>query len=142
VKTKLVAVLPLVGLFLLAAAEDETARHKESMDTAQDVKDDLKDALDAKSRDKALAPAEKLVKFAEQEEVYWQKKKLEDVVKLAQQNLAASRAIAGAVKEDRLDRAVQAFADLERTCRACHDSHPEKRLATVNSRLEAGSLRF
>jgi hypothetical protein len=140
VKTKLVVVLPLLGLFLLAAAEDETARHKEWMDTAQDVKDDLKDALDAKSRDRALEPAEKLVKLGEQEEAYWKKKRLDDVVELAQQNLAASRAIVGAVKEEHFDRAVQAFADLEKTCRACHDLHPERRSTPANTRKAAGTL--
>jgi len=141
VKRKFV-ILPFISLLLLAAADDERAQHKARMNTAQDVKDDLKDALDGKSREKALEPAETLVKLAEQEEAYWQKTKLDDAVKLAQQNLANSRAIVGAVKEEHFDKAVQAFGDLEKTCRACHDLHPEKRLTSGNPRQEAGRLWF
>ena len=131
VKRKLM-ILPFVGLLLLARAEDERALHKQRMDTAQDTKDDLRDALDGKSRDKAAEPAQTLLKLAEQEETYWQKTKLDDAVKLAQQNVAESRAILGAVKEENFEQAAQAFQDLEKTCRACHDLHPEKRLTSKN----------
>ena len=121
--------LPLVCLVAPFAGQDEAARHKEWMDTAQDTKDELKDALDAKSRENSVKPAEKLVQLGEQEEAYWTKAKIEDAVKLAQRNLSASRTIAAAAKEEKFDQAIQAFADLESTCRACHDLHPEKRLA-------------
>jgi hypothetical protein len=49
-------------------ARDEEARHKKWMDAAQDLKDDLKDALDAKSSAKAEEPAAKLVRIGEREE--------------------------------------------------------------------------
>jgi hypothetical protein len=127
-KTKLVLV-PFVGLLLAAAAQDEAARHKERMDTAQEVKDDLKEALDTKSREKAAEPAEKLVQFGEQEEEYWKQAKLEREVKLTQQGISASRAIAAAVKAEHFDEAVKAYEELESTCRACHDLHPQKRPA-------------
>jgi cytochrome c556 len=125
-----------VPLFLLAfgcaMAVDEAALHKEWMDTAQDLTYDLKDALDAKSSEKAAEPAEKLVKLGEQEEEYWTKAKLEGAVKLAQQNLAASRAVAAAAKDGQFDRALQAYADLQTSCRSCHDLHFEKRLAQTH----------
>ena len=120
---------PVLFAFLsCAVAADEAGRHKEWMDTAQDLKDELKDALDAESSAKAVEPAEKLVKIGEQEEQYWQKARLEDAVKLAQKNLAASRAIVAAARDGQFDRALQAYGVLESTCRACHDLHPEKRL--------------
>jgi hypothetical protein len=123
-------------LFLLAfrcaMAADETARHKEWMDAAQDLTYDLKDALDAKSSEKAAEPAEKLIKLGEREEEYWTKAKLEDAVKLARQNLAASRAVAAAAKDGQFDRALQAYAELETSCRTCHDLHFEKRLTPTH----------
>jgi cytochrome c556 len=115
--------------FCCAMGADEAARHKEWMDAAQDLTYDLKDALDGKSSEKAAAPAEKLVELGEQEEEYWTKAKLEDAVKLARQNLAASRAVAAAAKDGQFDRALQAYAELETSCRSCHDLHFEKRLA-------------
>ncbi len=118
--------------FCCALAADEATRHKESMDEAQDLTYDLKDALDAKSSEKAAGPAEKLVKLGEQEEEYWTKAKLEDALKLAQQNLAASRAVAAAAKDGQFDRAQQAYAELETSCRTCHDLHFEKLLAPTH----------
>jgi hypothetical protein len=58
-KTLLTAAL----CFTLAA--DDVARHKEWMDQAQDLKDDLKDALDAKTWPKAASCAEELAKTAQ-----------------------------------------------------------------------------
>jgi len=122
----------LLLAFCCAVAADEAARHKEWMDKAQDLKYDLKDALDAKSSQKAAEPAEKLVKLGEQEEEYWTKAKLEDALNLARQSLAASRAVAAAAKDGQFDRALQAYAELETSCRACHDLHFEKRLAQTH----------
>ena len=120
-------------LFLLAfccvMAEDEAARHKEWMDTAQDLTYDLKNALDAKSSAKTAESAKRLIKLGEQEEEYWTKAKLEDAVKLARQNLAATRAVAAAAKDGQFGRALQAYAELQTNCRSCHDLHFEKRLA-------------
>jgi cytochrome c556 len=118
--------------FGCAMAEDEAARHKEWMDTAQDLTYDLKDALDAKSSERAAEPTEKLVKLGEREEEYWTKAKLHDAVKLARQNLAASRAVAAAAKDGQFDRALQAYAELQTSCRSCHDLHFEKRLAQTH----------
>jgi hypothetical protein len=111
-------------LLALLLADDR----KERMDAIQDVKDDLKDALDATSSAKAAEPAAKLVKFGEEEEEYWRKAKLDDIVKLAEQNLAAAREVTAAAKGGQFDQALQAFGRLEATCRACHDAHPEKHL--------------
>ena len=57
----------------LAIGPDDVSRHKEWMDTAQDVKDDLKDALDAKLAPKAVEDAAKLAGIGKQEEALWKK---------------------------------------------------------------------
>jgi hypothetical protein len=91
-------------LCMLIIAWDDAARHKESMDGAQDLKDDLNDALDAKSRAKAAEPVAKLVQFGEQEAEYWREAKFDDIVKLAQENLAAAREVAAPPKTGTLMR--------------------------------------
>jgi len=108
-------------------AADDVARHKESMDQAQEWKDDLKDALEAKARTKAVELAEKLAKAGAQEASYWKAAKQDDVFKLATDNLEAARRIALSAKAGKFDQALQAYDRLEITCRACHDLHPEKR---------------
>jgi hypothetical protein len=121
-------------LLLVLVMLDDTAKHKEWMDEAQDLKEDLREALQAKSRAKAAEPAARLVQIGEQEEDYWRKAKLEDIVKLAQKNLEAARDVAAAAKDGYFDEALLAFGRLEATCRACHDVHPEKRLLLRSSR--------
>ena len=107
---------------------DEVSRHKEWMDTAQDGKDDLKDALDAKRAAKAVEDAAKLAAIGKQEEAYWKKAGQRDALDLARKNRAAAEQIAAAAQAGRFDQALQAYGNLEATCRACHDLHPEKRL--------------
>ena len=111
-----------------ALVADDTSRHKEWMDQAQELKDDLKDALDAKTWQKAAACADELAKFADREEAYWKKAKQEDAVKLAKENLAASKQISAAAKSGNAGQALEAYSRLEATCRGCHDLHPEKRV--------------
>lgn len=121
-----------IGLFLfaclyIAGAADNATLHKERMDAAQELKDDLKEALDAKSAEKAAGPAGKLVEFAQQEEAYWKKTNFEDVLKLARENLAAAQEIRDRVGKGQPDAAGKAYDKLETSCHACHDLHPEKR---------------
>ena len=120
--------LLLLASWCLAIVPDGTSRHKEWMDTAQDVKDDLKDALDAKLGPKAVEDAAKLAEIGKQEETYWKKAGQMDAIGLAQKNRAAALQIVAAAKAGHFDKALQAYGDLEATCRACHDLHPEKRL--------------
>lgn len=118
---------------MLAIASDDAARHKERMDTAQDLKEDLKDALDAKSKEKAAEPAGKLIELGQLEEQYWKDAQIEDAVKLAQQNLAAARAIASSAQDGQFDRAQKSYETLETACRTCHDRHFEKRVRKTSS---------
>jgi hypothetical protein len=119
----LVALLSFTAVY---AAGDAGSR-KQAMDQAQEWKDDLKDALDAKAGPKAAALARKLARSGTQETAYWKKAGQEDARKLAADNLEASRQIELAAKEGQFDQANQAYGRLEATCRACHDLHPEKR---------------
>jgi hypothetical protein len=52
-------------LLLVLVMLDDTEKHKEWMDEAQDLKEDLRDALQAKSRAKAAEPAARLIQFQE-----------------------------------------------------------------------------
>ena len=109
---KLLLLLIVAGICLPAG--DDVSRHKKAMDQAQEWKDDLKDALDAKA--------------AAQEASLWKKAKQDDALKLANENLEESRQILTSVKAGSFDQALQTYGRLEATCRACHDLHPEKRL--------------
>ena len=124
--------LPTLVLLIavcLTPAADDSSRHKEWMDQAQELKDDLKAALDAKTWQKATTSADELAKTAEREEAYWKRAKQADAVKLAQENLAASKQISAAAKSGNAGQALAAYSKLDATCRGCHDLHPEKRLA-------------
>jgi hypothetical protein len=123
-------------LILLAACclAAEAQRHKEWMDAAQDIKDDLKDALDAKLAAKVVQSAATLTAIGGREEAYWRKARQPDALSLARKNRAASERIAAAAKAARFDQALLAYGELEATCRACHDLHPEKRLARTARR--------
>jgi cytochrome c556 len=120
--------LALLAASCLAGGPDDAARHREWMDRAQDVKDDLKDALDAKLAPKAVECAAKLTGTAQQEEAYWKRAGQKDALGLARQFRAASKRIESAARAGRFDQALQAYGNLAATCRSCHDLHPEKRL--------------
>ncbi len=64
------------------------------MDQAQEWKDGLKDALDAKARTKAIELAERLAKAGAEEAAYWKKAKQDDVLRLAKGNRESARQIA------------------------------------------------
>ena len=89
---------------------------------------DLKDAWTRNRVRRQQSRRSGSVKLGEQEKEYWTKAKLEDAVKLAQQNLAASKAVAAAAKDGQFDLALQAYTELQTSCRSCHDLHFEKRL--------------
>jgi len=57
-KKSLIAVMLVAVGYCQTVSVADVAHHKEAMDTAQDLTYDLKDALDAKSSEKAAEPAE------------------------------------------------------------------------------------
>jgi hypothetical protein len=124
--------LMLLASTAYCVSTQDIAVHKQRMDTAQDTSYDLKDALDAKSAEKAAEPSEKLVEFGQQEEDYWKQVNLEDAVKLAQEGLNLARRISLAVKGGQFDEANKAYTALQANCRSCHDLHFEKRITPVS----------
>jgi hypothetical protein len=126
---KLVCVcLVSASLAIAAVTSSDVANHKSRMDAADDLKADLKDALDANFGPKAIQSADELTKLLEQEEQYWIKTQLDDAVKLARANTAASQQIATDAKAEHINDAKQAYKQLEKTCAECHDLHPERRV--------------
>jgi hypothetical protein len=113
-------------------ADSERARHKNEMDAAQDLKDEILEELDAKNGAKVIEPASKLVKFSEQEVRFWITTGVPGGVKIARENLTAAKSLQIAAKDGKTDRAIEAFAKLNDTCRSCHDLHLEKQWNTKN----------
>ncbi len=104
----------------------ETAQHKVRMDDSQDLKEDLRDAIDKDDSKAAIEASTKLVAIAREEEGYWAKTKLETAMGLAHDAVAAADRMLKASQQPRSSEARQAFSALEANCRACHDLHPEK----------------
>ena len=126
---KLVCLCLVATSFAIASVTaSEVASHKERIDTAEDLKADLKDALDAGSAAKAGQSADELTKVLEQEEQYWIKTKLDDAIKLAQINMADSKQIATDAKAGKIDDAKTVYKQLQKTCTECHGLHPEQRV--------------
>ncbi len=105
----------------------DSASHKVRMDAAQDLKDELSDALSARSVAAAAPLAGKLIDFSREEEQLWEASKLDDGINLARKNREAAEAIVKALAAADFSQAQAAFGRLEQTCRACHDLHLEKR---------------
>lgn len=126
---KLVCLCLVTTSFAIAAVTaGDIATHKERMDTAEDLKADLKDALDAGSAAKTSQSAGELTKVLEQEEQYWIKTKLDDAIALAKSNLSDAQQIAADAKAAKIDDAKTAYKQLEKTCTECHGLHPEQRV--------------
>ncbi len=128
---RLAAVVFLV-LFLranaIAVGADEVAKHKARMDDAQDLKYELADAIEEKSAGKIAKHARAIVKLLELEDRYWKNSGLIDAIALSKENIEAAKRIAVAGEEGRVGMAARAYHDLDRTCTACHDARPEKRI--------------
>jgi hypothetical protein len=112
----------------LAISPEESAKHKQWMDYAQDLKEDVRDAIEANAPERATTPTDKLVSICQQEVTFWTKAELPDVRQRAEQNLAVAQQMGAAAKASDLARTKAAFHRLEESCKACHDLHPEKRL--------------
>lgn len=126
---KLVCLCLAATSFALASVTaGEVASHKERMDTAEDLKADLKDALEAGSAAKAGRSADELTKVLQQEEQYWIKTKLDDAIELAKTNLSDATQIAADAKAGKIDDAKIVYKQLEKTCTDCHSLHPEQRV--------------
>jgi hypothetical protein len=122
------AVVGLLTAAALTTAQTPTAAdHKQWMDDAADIQDDLRDALGAKSSAKAAEAAGKLDAILVKTEQYWAAKKADDIVKLARSSSTLAKEIGAAAKARKFPQASEAFTKLSAQCNVCHDLHPEKR---------------
>lgn len=122
------AIVGLVVAATLATAQAPTAAdHKQWMDDAADIQDDLRDALTAKSGAKVAAAAGKLDAILVKTEQYWAAKHADDIVQLARSSSALAKEIGASAKAGKLAHASDAFTKLSAQCNTCHDKHPEKR---------------
>jgi cytochrome c556 len=96
------------------------------MDAAQDLKDEIQDGFDGKSPSKVAEAAAKLTPLCEREEQLWTKAKVAEAIRLATENLQASKELEAAARTGNLDSSAKAFERLNASCRACHDLHLEK----------------
>jgi cytochrome c556 len=111
---------------VLIQAQNDALR--ESMDNAQDAKDDLMDAVDAKQGAKISEASDKITKILTENRKFWVDKKMPDVLKMFDDTIAQSKAMSAMGKSGKLDGAKAAFTKLNASCSGCHDSHPEKKL--------------
>jgi hypothetical protein len=110
------------GVFTAA----ELDAHRKWMDDAQDRKDDIREALAAKDRAKLLAGVKAMDGLTAREQAFWARTNIQQAKDLAVRNRKESQALLVAAKAGRFDEAEKAFAQLEKTCTACHDLHFEK----------------
>jgi hypothetical protein len=104
----------------------QTAEHKTRMDDSQDLKDDLRDALEKRDANAASESARKLVELARREEAYWLQTGISAAVTLARESVSVADAVLRTAPHPDSSETREALANLERNCRSCHDLHPEK----------------
>ena len=122
------AVVGLVMAAAIATAQTPTAAdHKQWMDDAADIQDDLRDALTAKAGARVADAAGKLDAILVKTERYWAAKHADDIVKLAHSSSTLAKEIGAAGEAGKLAQASDAFTKLSAQCNTCHDLHPEKR---------------
>jgi ElaB/YqjD/DUF883 family membrane-anchored ribosome-binding protein len=98
------------------------------MDDAQEAKDDLLDAVGAKSGPKAAEATGKILKILQETKAFWEQQKMADVVKTADDTIAAANEMAAVAKSGKMDDAKVAYDKLNAACNKCHDLHAEERV--------------
>ena len=101
--------------------------HRQWMDEAGDLQEDLRAAFEEKSGANVAGAATKLEQLMAKTQAYWAGKHATDIVAIAKESRAFAKQMATAGKAGKLDEAGQAFAKLNTRCNSCHDLHPEKR---------------
>jgi cytochrome c556 len=104
----------------------ELDAHRQWMDDAQDRKDDVREALAARDRAKLVAGAKSLDALTAKESAFWARTALQQAKALASKNRAESQELLRLATAGKFAEGEKAFAQLEKTCTACHDLHFEK----------------
>ena len=116
------------GLAIPATVIAQNDDWKQKMEDAQEAKDDLMDAVAAKSGPKAIEATSKMTRILTETRQFWAEQKMADVVKLADDNIAALNEMAKIAESGNMDQGKAVFAKINSACSACHDIHPENRL--------------
>ena len=98
------------------------------MDDAQEAKDDLLEAVGAKTAPKAAEATAKIQKILQETKAFWEQQKMADVVKTADDALGAANEMAAVAKSGKMDTAKAAYDKLNAACNKCHDLHAEERV--------------
>jgi hypothetical protein len=114
------------GLTIPAYIFAQNEQQQMAMDDAQDAKDDLLDAVNAKDTEKAVAAVDKMTKIILDAKKFWADQKQADVVKMADDTLAAAANMTAVAKAKGDFKA--AYQKLDLSCQQCHNVHPENRL--------------
>jgi hypothetical protein len=117
-----------LALFIPAFLSAQNEHLIQRMDDAQDAKDDLRDAVKAKDAAKAIAAVDKITGILQETKNFWADQKMADVVKMADDALAAAGEVKEAARAGNMDDAPAAYKKLDTACQQCHDVHPENRL--------------
>lgn len=120
------ALLLVAGVAWSSAVTSQT--HKQWMDEAQELKEEIGESLEANAVDRAGSSAAKLTRVAEREVRVWKGAEFADIRLLAEENLALARRLTAAVTRRDLAGSRESLHQLEASCRGCHDLHPERRL--------------
>jgi len=114
---------------LLLAATFSTAdldAHRKWMDDAQDKKDDIRAALDAKDIPALQTATKALEELTAREQAFWARTSLKQAQEIAAKNRNEARELVQAAKAARVEDSAKVFASVEKTCSSCHDLHFEK----------------
>lgn len=124
----LIFTLMAVSTLGAAVTADRLAELRARMDTLQDTRDDLRDALDTKDGAKTAALSGEIVRLLRQDQALWKEQGFDDVLKINQETIELAEKIGSQAKSGETRQALESYLVLQKSCAACHDLHPEKRL--------------
>ena len=111
-----------------AVTADRLAELRARMDTLQDTRDDLRDALDSKDGVKTAALSSEIARLLQQDQALWKEQGFDDVLKVNQGTIELAEKIGLQAKSGQAQQALESYLALQKSCASCHDLHPEKRL--------------
>jgi len=122
--------LTLMATSTLGAAVtvDRLTELRARMDTLQDMRDDLRDALDTKDGAKTAALSGEMVRLLQQDQEVWKKQGFDDVLKVNRGTIELAEKIGSQAKNGEISHALESYLALQKSCASCHDLHPEKRV--------------
>jgi hypothetical protein len=121
--------LALLAASLMAyAVTPEVAAYRARMDHAQDLQDSLRDAVDAKDAKAVLDLSVELTSLLEEDRRYWEKHREADALTLSKESIEYTQRLKSDAAKKDFSKVSEDFNQLQKTCRSCHDAHPEKRV--------------